>query len=240
MVTLAIVSGKGGVGKSTTAIAIAAASAAVGRATVLLDLDPNGSASYAAGLDADGTLPPGSTALDALEGRRLYPLETAEGFRLLAGTPALESRITRRVDIISGVASDVLVIDAPPGFSAIAQTAVSLADLVLVPIVAEPLATRTLEHVVGLLDGLSARAKLAGVLVTMYEPRRTLTGDQVAAIEALGVPILGYIPRSVAVAEAALVGKSVVSYASRSPAAAAYRSLTTDLLAALGRTGASV
>lgn len=63
-------------------------------------------------------------------------------------------------------------------------------------------------------------------------------GLQVAAIEAPAVPILGYIPRSVVVAEAALVGKSVVLYVSRSSAVAAYRALTTDLLAALGRTGA--
>jgi cellulose biosynthesis protein BcsQ len=67
---IAIVAGKGGVGKSTIAIAIAAAAAAAGRSTVLLDLDPNGSASYAAGLDVDGELPPGSTALEALDGKR--------------------------------------------------------------------------------------------------------------------------------------------------------------------------
>jgi chromosome partitioning protein len=158
---------------------------------------------------------------------------------LLAGTPALEGRITRRLDRITPIAADVLVIDAPPGFSPIAQTAVAIADVVLVPIIAEPLATRTIEHVVGLLDGLDARSKLAGVVVTMYEPRRTITGAQVAAIEALGVAILGYIPRLVAVVEAALVGKSIVSYAPRSPAAAAYRALASSVLA-LGRAHATV
>lgn len=239
MFRLAIVSGKGGVGKSTTAIAIAGASAAAGRSTVLLDLDPNGSSSYAAGLDVDGELPPGSTALEALDGKRLYPLETTEGFKLLAGTPALEGRITRRLDRMTPIVADVLIIDAPPGFSPIAQTAVAIAEHVLVPIIAEPLATRTIEHVIGLLDGLNARAKLAGVVVTMYEPRRTITGEQVAAIEALGVSIVGYIPRSVAVAEAALVGKSIVSYAPRSPAAAAYRAIASSVLA-LGRGSASV
>jgi cellulose biosynthesis protein BcsQ len=102
---------------------------------------------------------------------------------------------------------------------------------VLVPIIAEPLATRTIEHVIGLLDGLDARAKFACAVVTMYEPRRTITGEQVAAIEALGVSIIGYIPRSVAVAEAALVGKSIVSYAPRSSAAAAYRAIASGVLA---------
>jgi nitrogenase subunit NifH len=75
--------------------------------------------------------------------------------------------------------------------------------------------------------------------MTMYEPRRTITGAQVAAIEALGVSILGYIPRSVAVAEAAPVGKSIVSHAPRSPAAAGYRALASSILA-LGRGSASV
>jgi cellulose biosynthesis protein BcsQ len=121
------------------------------------------------------------------------------------------------------------VIDTPPGFGAFAQAAVELADDVLVPVVAEPLAIRTAEHVLGLLDGLGARGKLRGFVPTMYEPRRLLSSDQLAELKNLGAPILDSIPRGVSAAESVLSGKSVIAYAPRSAPAVAIANLATKL-----------
>ena len=69
-----------------------------------------------------------------------------------------------------------------------------------------------MQYVLGMLDGVDARAKLIGILPTMYEPRRLLSGDQLAELLKLG-NVLPPIPRSVVASEAVLAGRSIVAYA---------------------------
>jgi chromosome partitioning protein len=221
---LAILSGKGGSGKTTTAIALAAAFTSLGRNVLACDFDPVGGLTYAAGITAAG-----AGLLEVLEGRAepdRAARTSAEGFGVLAGSVGLERpKVALDPRRLLRSSADLLIMDAPPGFGALPERIVALADAVLVPIVAEPLAVRTVEYVLGMLDAVKPPPKMLGVLPTMYEPRRVLTTDQTAALTALGVPVLAPIPRSVAVAEASLAGVSVLHYAPRSPAAVAYREL---------------
>jgi chromosome partitioning protein len=231
--TLAIVSGKGGVGKTSIAVALAAIAARHLRRVVLVDSDPVGGATYASGLD------PMSIALglsDVLAGK--VPADRAlvvasESYLVLGATPALvaDEPTARRTfpRIIIGLTADLIVIDTPPGFGPFAQAAVEAADDVLVPIIAEPLSVRTAEYVLGLLDGLGARKKMRGFVPTLYEPRRVLSGDQLAELGKLGAPVLEPVPRGVAAAEAVLTGKSVIAYAPRSAPAVALNRLALTL-----------
>lgn len=226
MFVLAIVSGKGGVGKTTTAVALAAAFAPK-RRTVLIDLDPTGGASYASGHDPS-VLADRATAIGAMTELPM-PARTPEGYGLLAGTPDLERRATLVRQEIERfrtlLQADVVVIDAPPGFGLLPQAAVLVADAVLVPLLLEPLAIRTTEHILGLFEGLGASAKLLGILPTGVEKRRALFGDQLLQIQGYGTRVFEPIPRLVAVAESALAGRSILAYAPRSPASSAYRAL---------------
>lgn len=235
MFVLAVVSGKGGSGKTTTALALAAASAVRGLRTVLVDADPVGGATYGAGIDPD-QLPDGRSLHAVLTGA-IAPdaaqIDAGEGFSVLAGTPDLvghEPHAVRRFSALRRSAADVMIIDTPPGFGPLVQAAVALADRVLVTIVAEPLAVRTLQHVLGLVDGLDAGGKIAGVVPTLHDGRRILSADQLRELGESGIPIFEPIPRVVAVAEAALSGKSVLGATPRSPAADAYRRLALHVL----------
>jgi chromosome partitioning protein len=224
MRSLAILSGKGGSAKTTTAIALAAAFTEIGRRVLVCDFDPVGGLTYAAGLEAGG---PG--LLEVLEGRAepdRAARASSEGFSVLTGSVGLE-RPKGTLDLrrLLRSSADLIVIDAPPGFGTLPARIVAFAEAVLVPIVAEPLAVRTVEFVLGMVDAVKPPPELLGVLPTMYEPRKVLTVDQAAALAALGVPMLAPIPRSVAVAEASLAGVSVLHYAPKSPAAVAYREL---------------
>jgi chromosome partitioning protein len=225
---LAILSGKGGSGKTTTAISLAAAFTELGRRVLVCDFDPVGGLTYATGITAAG-----AGLLEVLEGRGepdRVARRSSEGFDVLTGSVGLERPKTpldpRRLLRSS---AELIIMDAPPGFGALPERIVRIADAVLVPIVAEPLAVRTVEFVLGMIDAATPRPEVLGVLPTMYEPRRVLTMDQAAALGALGVPVLAPIPRSVAVAEASLAGVSVLHYAPKNPAAVAYRELALSL-----------
>ena len=91
---------------------------------------------------------------------------------------------------------------------------------------------RTMQYVLGMLDGVDARAKLIGILPTMYEPRRLLSGDQLAELLKLG-NVLPPIPRSVVASEAVLARRSIVAYAPKSPVSIAYQALAVRIQKAL-------
>ncbi len=161
------------------------------------------------------------------------PARTPEGYGLLAGTPDLERRaavVRQEVERLRALQADVVIIDAPPGFGLLPQSAVVVADAILVPLVLEPLAIRTTEHILGLLEGLGASAKLLGILPTAVEKRRALVADQLYQVQEYGARVFEPIPRLVVVAESALAGRSILTYAPRSPAATAYRALA-DVIA---------
>lgn len=231
-------SGKGGVGKTTTSIALAATAQARRKRhqrVILVDTDPQGGASYACGVDP-GALQRERTIIGVLEGDAApdaAAVQTAEGFWILAAPPALGplfdgSRERGLLKSLRHSNAEVIIIDCAPGFGALVQAAAQAADKVVLAVMAEPLAVRGAEQSIGLLVGLSLDDKLAGVVLTMYQPRLALSQEQRSEVESLG-PILATIPRAVAASEAGLAKRSVVAYAPKSPASLAYLSLADAL-----------
>ena len=240
MYTIAVMSGKGGVAKTTTAVAIAAGCAAAGLRTVLVDFDPSGSATRAAGIDPLA-LRPSATVLGLLDDVPLTPAQAGEGFGVLSGAPKAEglaAEIRAAVGRLAELRADLIVIDTPPGFGALPQSAVKVADAILTPIELEPMSVETLAAVDGLLGALGARSNWLGILPTKVSPRLALSQLQLKTLEEYGVRVFDGIPRSVGVAEARLAARSILSYAPKSASAKAYKKLC-DELAALVRKDAS-
>jgi chromosome partitioning protein len=230
MKILSIVSGKGGVGKTTTAIALAAAFASAHR-TMLVDLDPSASASRAVGLDPEA-LASQATVIGLLE--RPAPARVPEGFRVLAGSPFAEPRaedIQAHIGRIRTIPEiDLVIIDTPPGFGILSRAAVLIADALLTPIELEPMAVETLEHIRGMLSALGAEDRWLGVLPTKVGNRFALTALQQREIEAGGHRIFPGIPRTIAVPEARIAARSILGYSPRSSAARAYIEASAEIL----------
>ena len=246
---IAIANQKGGVGKTTTAINLATALAAVGRAVVVLDLDPEGNASTSFGIDAraralsSSDVMLGSATLDeaavasGIPGLRVVPSTadlTAAEFELV-GAEDRHTRLKRALDRGRG-AHDYILIDCPPALGLLTLNALIGADAVMVPLQCEFLALEGLSHLMRTVElvrrRFNAGLEIQGVVLTMFDRRNNLS-DQVAA------DVRGYmgevvyetvIPRNVRVSEAPSFGKPVLLYDHRCAGSEAYMRLAGELL----------
>lgn len=249
MPLIVVASGKGGVTKTTTTYALAAALRELGEEPVLLDLDPGASLTENAGLIADGT-----HALDLLEGRgtvESLSAPTTDEIPLIPGTGDLLASNGDRTQLIAwaerlraAAATTLLVADTAQGLGLPATRAALLAaDYIVVPMQAEPaVIKRSYPDVLALLrlfrgdPELRPRFPLTPSLLfvlTKHNNRLGLTRHELDKLAKEGVHIAAYVPTGVAAAEACLSGKSVVTYAPRSPVAQGYRDLARTLIAAM-------
>jgi chromosome partitioning protein len=242
---------KGGVGKTTTAINLAAALALSGQPTLLVDIDPQGNAT--SGLGLKGQLAPGGTIYQALtlaEARADdYILHTAIGgldvmpaTRDLAGAEieliSVEHRDRRLRELLEPLRTRYrfIVIDCPPSLGLLTLNALVAADSVLIPLHCEYFALEGLADLVATLRrvraALNPTLDVEGVLLTMNDERTNL-GQQVAN------DVRGFfkekvyrtvIPRNVRLAEAPSHGVPAVSYDAKSRGAAAYTALAQEFL----------
>jgi chromosome partitioning protein len=248
-VVYAIANQKGGVGKTTTAVNVAACVAAAGSQTLLVDLDPQCNATVALGGDRD--MQPSS--YDCLTGdvsvaeaaRPAGPdnLWLVPASRDLAGAsvelPRMEGSETRLRERLGPVRErfDVTVLDCPPSLGPISVNALVTADRVIVPVQAEYLA---LEGLVQFLETLAMIRRemnpsldVSGLLITMHDERTRLAQDVERELRE-HFPEMVFdtvIPRSVRVAEAPSYGLPVTEHAPSSPASSAYRALAEELTA---------
>ena len=245
---IAIANQKGGVGKTTTAVNLAAALAEAGRKVLLVDLDPQGNATMASGIDKREVHPGGCEVL--LEEA---PIESAirrteAGFDLLPGNRDLTAAELKLMDAIAresrlkeqlakvATRYQVILIDCPPSLHLLTLNALAAANSVLIPVQCEYFA---LEGLTSLLDTIKAvrqrlnpDLELEGLLRTMYDVRNNLGNDVSAQLDKhFGDKLLrSVIPRNVRLAEAPSYGKPINLYDRASRGAIAYLGLAGEMI----------
>jgi chromosome partitioning protein len=241
---LCIANQKGGVGKTTTAVNLAAGLAKSGARTLLIDLDPQCNATT--GL---GHTPTDRHPLVLKKPLRESLLDTAtENLRLLPGSRSFQdvevlargeqgNAAVLQQHLAGGMASyDFVLIDCPPSLGPLTQSALAASTEVLMPIQCEYFAMEGLTQMIEVIRDVIARhpARLAfgGILLTMYDPRLELTHEVDAEVREFFGEIVfqTVIPRDVAVSEAPSHGKSVIDYAPRARGARAYIELCMEVL----------
>jgi chromosome partitioning protein len=248
-VSYAIVNQKGGVGKTTTTVNLAAYLATFGKKILLVDFDPQSNATVGIGIDRANikqclynVLIDGLPAKDAILKSSIENLDSLPSTPQLAGAEVelitMEPRETRLKDALATVKDDydIVIIDCPPSLSLLTVNSLTAADEVIIPIQCEYYAlegisqlTHTLELV---REGLNPALKIRGIVLTMYDPR-TLLSAQVAeeTRKYFGSKVFkSVIPRNIRLAEAPSFGQPIIFYDPGSKGAQAYENLCREVL----------
>ena len=246
---LSMVNVKGGVGKTTTAVNLAAAFAGEGGLrTLLVDLDPQGSATFSLGIGQDEAEPSAADLLlgnlpvqDVIRASRVAGLDLITGSMALAGADlelARKHQPQRRLaHCLTPIRRryDMVVVDCPPGLGVLTLNGLGTSHAYVVPVVPHDLDMEALNRCLFALDelqGLARRPSLLGVLLTMVDHRTRVTDEVVEGIrQAYGRQVLGTeIPINIRLAEAPGYGMTVFEYEGWSTGAQAYRQLGGEVL----------
>jgi len=253
---IAVANQKGGVGKTTTAVNLAACAAVVGRRVLLFDLDPQANATSGVGLEKKA----GSSAYLVLlgQGGLLERIQSTPFERLdvipsevdlcgadieLARSDNHLQRVTQALGpVLESQRYDVVLVDCPPSLGILTLNAFAAADGVLVPLQCEYFALEgisMLNRVMTQLhdNGVNPRLELTGVVMTMYDGRTKLSQQVVSEVrQHFGERVFEtMIPRSTRLAEAPSFGQPIIHYDKYSSGAAAYELLAQELLARLDK-----
>ena len=247
--TIAIVNQKGGVGKTTTAVNLAAYLTKMGQRVLLIDIDPQANATSGSGLLPTGLL---SGIYEALVGQRSMSdiiVNSPNGYSLapstinLAGVSVelvnLEEREFKLAQALEPVQADFdyIIIDGPPSLGLLTINSLVAATHLLIPVQAEYYALEGLKQLLDTIGLIQTHLKpnlgILGAVVTMYDQRNRLAR---AVLKEVGQffpnrVFKTVIPRNVRLAEAPSYGQSIVDYDKHSSGSRAYESLAKEILA---------
>ena len=242
----ALANQKGGVGKTTTAVNLAACLAEAGERALVIDLDPQANATSGLGMRANGT-----SSYDLLDGAPLAELVHPTAFANLDLVPAKPDLAGAAVelalreggerylaDTLSGAtdAYSFVFLDCPPSFGPLTVNALAAADRVIVPVQAEYYALEGLTQLLGSINLVKARLNptlaVAGILLTMVDRRTRLAAEVEHEVRRHfgSLVFTSSVPRSVRLAEAPSHGVPVISYDRRSSGAQAYWKVAMELV----------
>ncbi|AHY48050.1 ATPases involved in chromosome partitioning [Rubrobacter radiotolerans] len=247
---VAIVNQKGGVGKSTTAINLAAYLSEKGEKILVLDMDPQANATSGLGVSVGDE---GCMYDVLIEGRPLASVARQTKVAGLHVAPASISLVGAEVEMVSALSRetklkraisklppgtyDRILIDCPPSLDLLTLNALTAANEVLIPVQCEYYAleglTQLMQSIRMVREELNPELRIGGVLLTMYDPRTNLAKQVAEEVRSFfGERVFEtIIPRNVRLSEAPSYGIPVAMYAPKSTGAEAYESVATEVMA---------
>ena len=246
---IAVTNQKGGVGKTTTCVNLAASLAATKRRVLLVDMDPQGNATMGSGVDKNALELSGYDMLTkrATAAEVIFRAEVS-GFDIL---PANGDLTAAEVELMNEIGRehrlrlalnkvrenyDYILIDCPPSLSLLTVNALSAADTVLIPMQCEYYALEgmkgVLESIYKIKETINPKLEIKGVLRTMFDSRNSLSIEVSAQLKKyFGEKLFwSYIPRNVRLAEAPSFGMSAVSYDPECLGSKAYLALAKEVI----------
>jgi len=248
MKAIAVANQKGGVGKTTTSVNLAACLAAMGRSILLVDLDPQGNATMSSGVDKHEVE---YSSYDLLvEGTPLNQVAVEAGGNGYAIVPANRDLTAAEVELLdvsdrekrlkdalaTGFRYDFVIIDCPPSLSMLTVNALVAANSVLITMQCEYFALEGLSALLNTIrrvaDTVNPDLKIEGILRTMYDPRNSLTGEVSAQLHKHFENLVyrTVIPRNIRLAEAPSHGQPALFYDRYSTGARAYSALAGEFI----------